>query len=69
MTISDSFTWKNCNADVVSAGYEAIAQSFLNEVIEPSLDALSAQLEKWKNSEDPVAVFYVSDIEELNRAC
>ena len=64
----DPFTWKNCHADVVSAGYGAIALSFLNEVIEPSLDTLSAQLDRWKNSEDPIAPFYVDDIEELNRA-
>ena len=67
MSISDSFTWKNCYADVVSAGYGAIASSFLSEVVEPSLDALGIQLDKWKNSENPIAPFYISDLEELYR--
>lgn len=68
VTISDSFTWKNCHADVVSAGYGAIALSFLSEVVKPSLDALGIQMDKWKKSEDPIAPFYISDLEELYRA-
>jgi len=67
VTISDPFTWKNCYADVVSAGYGAIASSFLSEVVEPSLDALGSQLDKWKNSENPIAAFYISDLEDLYR--
>jgi hypothetical protein len=62
VTISEPFTWKNCYADVVSAGYGAIASSFLSEVVEPSLDALGSQLDKWKNSENPIAAFYISGV-------
>ena len=68
MAISDQFTWKNCYADVLSASYREIALSFLNEVVDPSIDVLGIQIEKWRNSENPLASLYISDLEDLYRS-
>ena len=54
MAISDQITWKNCYADVLSASYREIALSFLNEVVDPSIDVLGIQIEKWRK---PLSVF------------
>ena len=59
------FTWKNCMADVYNYRYGAIAKEFLTLVVNPSLDALDAQVTEWKKSDDPVAGFSISDLSEL----
>jgi hypothetical protein len=63
--MSDVFTWKNCMADVYNYRYGAIAKEFLTLVVNPSLDALDAQVKHWKDSDDPVAGFIISDLSEL----
>ncbi|MDR9864640.1 hypothetical protein [Pseudomonas baetica] len=59
------FTWKNCMADVYSFRYGAIAKEFLTLVVNPSLDALDAQVKHWEESDDPVSDFIISDLSEL----
>lgn len=59
------FTWKNCMADVYNYRYGAIAKEFLTLVVNPSLDALDAQVTEWEKSDDPVAGFSISDLSEL----
>ena len=59
------FTWKNCMADVYNYRYGAIAKELLTLVVNPSLDALDAQVAEWKKSDDPVAGFFISDLREL----
>ena len=63
--MSDIFTWKNCMADVYNYRYGAIAKEFLTLVVNPSLDALDAQVVEWKKSDDPVSEFIISDLSEL----
>ncbi|MRU53936.1 hypothetical protein [Pseudomonas gessardii] len=52
-------------ADVYNYRYSAIAKKFLTLVLNPSLDALDAQVTEWKKSDDPVAGFSISDLSEL----
>ncbi len=52
-------------ADVYSYRYDAIAKEFLTLVVNPSLDALDAQVKHWQESEDPVSHFMLSDLSEL----
>lgn len=59
------FTWKNCWADIHTYRYGAIAQEFLAHVVNPSLDALDAQIAEHRKSDDPVSEFYISDLTEL----
>lgn len=59
------FTWKNCRADVYNYRYGAIAEEFLTLVVNPSLDALDAQVAGWQESDDPSAEFVISDFSEL----
>lgn len=59
------FTWKNCMADVYNYRYGAIAKDFLTLVVNPSLDALDAQVKHWQQSADPVSGFIISDLNEL----
>ena len=59
------FTWKNCMADVYTYRYGPIAKDFLSLVVNPSLDALDAQVKHWQESEDPVSGFIISDLNEL----
>lgn len=66
--MTEPFRWRNCNADVATWRYGRIAQEFLDEIVQPSLDALDAQIGKWSRSEDPVALFQLNDVEELRRA-
>jgi len=59
------FTWTNCMADVYTYRYGPIAKDFLTLVVNPSLDALDAQVKHWRESEDPVSGFIISDLNEL----
>ena len=66
--MTEPFRWKNCHADVVSSGYGRMAQAFLKNVVEPSLEALDAEIDEWSRSDDPAALFAQADTEELLRA-
>lgn len=59
------FTWTNCLADVYTYRYGPIAKDFLTLVVNPSLDALDAQVKYWEESDDPVSHFMLSDLSEL----
>ncbi|WP_155738414.1 hypothetical protein [Pseudomonas monteilii] len=63
--MAEIFTWKNSYADIYSYRYAPIAQEFLSLVVNPSLDALEAQLAVHENSDDPVSAFDISDLTEL----
>lgn len=52
-------------ADIYNYRYGSIAKEFLTLVANPSLDALDAQVKHWQNSDDPVADFMISDLNEL----
>ncbi|QDV97109.1 hypothetical protein FFH90_023535 [Pseudomonas sp. ATCC 43928] len=52
-------------ADVYNYRCGAIARDFLTLVVNPSLDALDAQVKHWRESDDPVAGFIISDLSEL----
>ncbi|WP_447797997.1 hypothetical protein [Pseudomonas moraviensis] len=52
-------------ADVYTYRYGPIAKDFLTLVVNPSLDALDAQVKHWQESEDPVSEFIISDLSEL----
>ncbi|MCH7420695.1 hypothetical protein [Pseudomonas mosselii] len=52
-------------ADVYNYRYGAIAKEFLTLVVNPSLDALDAQIAEWDKSDDPVSRFMISDLGEL----
>ena len=66
--MTEPIRWKNCNADVGTWRYGRIAQEFFNDVVEPPLDALDAHINEWTESDDPVALFHLSDLRELRRA-
>jgi hypothetical protein len=57
--------WTNCRADVLTWRNGRTAQAFLDDVIEPALSALDAQVVKWSESSEPYAAFAQSDAEEL----
>lgn len=63
--MSDVFRWKNCMADVYNYRYGAVAKEFLTLVVNPSLDALDAQVDEWGKSDDPASEFIISDLGEL----
>lgn len=63
--MSDIFTWKNCLADVYTYRNGPIAKDFLTLVINPSLDALDAQVTEWKKSDDPISYIMISDLSDL----
>lgn len=52
-------------ADVYAYRYGPIAKDFLNLVVNPSLDALDAQIKYWEDSEDSVSYFMLADLSEL----
>jgi hypothetical protein len=63
----EPFRWTNCRADVLTWRNGRTAQAFLDDVIEPALSALDAQVVKWSESSEPYAAFAQSDAEELLR--
>ena len=66
--MTEPIRWKNCNADAATWRYGRIAQEFFNDVVEPALDTMDAHINKWTESDDPVASFHLSDLRELRRA-
>lgn len=69
--MAEPFRWKNCGADVMSSGYGELVQSFLHDVIEPSVAAMErriAELNERCQNEDSLAFFLVGPAEELLRA-
>lgn len=57
----DSATWTNCFADITSAGHGRVAQSFIKDVVTPSLTALREEVAKWQNSTEGGAPFIADD--------
>lgn len=59
------FRWKNCYADVTAARHDLAAETFLNDVVLPTINKLEERIAEYQSSDDPVAVFYQSDLEEV----
>ena len=67
--MAEAIRWKNCYGDVVSSKNGWMAQSLLDDVIEPGLDALDAQVSKLEKSEDEALVIFLkSDLDHLHHA-
>jgi len=66
--MTEPFRWKNCFADVVSGRYGPMVQAFLDQVVEPSLSALDAQIHELEQSDNPLDDFLLGPTEELRRA-
>lgn len=66
--LTEPFRWKNLSADIHSFPHLRVVQEFHDQVIEPSLAALEAQMALWAQDEEPAAAFMVSDCEDLRRA-
>lgn len=66
--MTEIFRWKNCRADVATYRHGRMAHEFLNDVVEPSLEALNAKIDELSRSDDPAADFISADTEELLHA-
>lgn len=66
--MTNPFRWTNCAADIATWRHGRLAREFLQDVVQPSLDALDARIAKCSASDDPVAEFELDDVEELRRA-
>lgn len=65
------FRWKNCYADVLSSGYGEMARSYVRDVVEPSIEAMTQRIEKLNalsQGDDVAAAVAVGPAEELLRA-
>ena len=65
--MTEPFRWKNCAADTTTWRHGRLAREFLHDVVQPSLYALDARIDKCSASDDPVAAFVLNDVEELRR--
>ena len=59
--------WKNCHADVMTWRNGVMVQAFLQNIVDPSLNALDVQIDEWSTSDDPRAPFLKDDMEALLR--
>lgn len=64
----DATRWTNCFADVASAGHRRAVASYMREVVDPSLAALTAQVGAWAASTEGWAPFAHEDASGLLRA-
>lgn len=62
------FRWKNCYADVATSAHGTSVRSFLDDVVEPSIQILEDKLSVLSHSDDPIAAFAVSDADDVLRA-
>jgi hypothetical protein len=66
--MTEPFRWKNCFADVLSNRNGQMAQSYIRDIVEPSLSAMESQLSSMRaRRDDPIAVFGIGPAEELMR--
>ena len=62
------FRWKNCHADSLPHRYVAMAQSYIRDIVEPSLSSLERQIARLRAlDDDPLAEFGIDPAEELLR--
>ena len=67
----EPFRWKNCHTDVLSSGYGEMARSYVRDIVEPSIAAMTQRIEKLNTlsqSDDVAAAFAVGPADELLRA-
>lgn len=61
------FRWQNCYADVQTYRHDRTLQSYLDDVILPSLKALDRRIEEFEKSEEAWAPFEKSDMQDVLR--
>jgi len=61
------FRWQNCHADVASAMHGISVQSFLDDVIVPSVQVLEEKMHILSRSDEPAAAFALSDAGDVLR--
>jgi len=69
--MTEPFRWKNCHADVLSSRYGEMARSYVRDIVEPSIAAMTQRIEKLNTlsqGDDVGAAFAVGPAEELLRA-
>lgn len=59
------FRWKNCYADVAAAKHDLTIRSFFTDVIQPAIRDVEGRIEALGRSDDPVACFEQSDMEDV----
>jgi hypothetical protein len=65
----EPFRWKICFADVLSNRNGQMAQSYIQDIVEPSLTAMEAHISRMRGRKgDPIAAFGIGPSEELLRA-
>lgn len=68
MPAIDDHRWTNCLADVDTAFNRLRVRAFLQDVVEPALGSLDADVERWANTTEGGAPFAHADAQELVRA-
>jgi hypothetical protein len=61
------FRWKNCLADVLASKHNLTIKSFLDNVVQPSIQFLEDKIAELGRSEDETAIFEISDMQEVLR--
>lgn len=61
----EPFRWQNCYADVAASQHDRIVLNYFADVIKPSIAALDAKIAEYAASDDPVAMFYESDVKDV----
>ncbi len=62
------FRWQNCYADVATATHGISIQSFLDDVVVPSIQVLEDKMDVLSHSDEPAAAFSLSDAGDVLRA-
>lgn len=61
------FRWKNCFADVQASKHDLTIHSFLDNVVRPSIQFLEDKIAELGRSEDEMAIFEKSDMQDVLR--
>ncbi|MCS2611006.1 hypothetical protein [Halomonas dongshanensis] len=61
------FRWQNCYADVATAMHGISVQSFLDDVIVPSIQALEEKMHILSRSDEPITALALSDTGDMLR--
>lgn len=61
------FRWENCFADVQASRHDLTIKSFLDNVVQPSIQFLEAKIAELYRSEDETVVFEISAMEDVLR--
>lgn len=61
------FRWKNCRADIYASKHDLTIQSFLDNVVQPSIQFLEAKISELHCSEDETVIFEISAMDDVLR--